>query len=76
MRNYRLSKDTVEHYTSLQDLRVGFGSTYEDERLAYNISELKRLGIPYGVYLFSYAENGIEAIAEANATTDLIKKYK
>lgn len=25
MRNYRLSKDTVEHYTSLQDLRVGFG---------------------------------------------------
>ena len=69
--------ETVKNYGMVDGviLRVGFGSINEDERLAYNISELKRLGIPYGVYLFSYAENGIEAIAEANATTDLIKKY-
>ena len=69
--------ETVKSYGMVDGviLRAGYGSLYEDEKLAYNVSELKRLGIPYGVYLFSYAANGIEAIAEANAITDLIKKY-
>ena len=56
-------------------VRVGYGSFYEDEWLAYNISELKRLGIPYGIYIFSYAENGTEAYNEANGVLNMIQKY-
>ena len=56
-------------------VRVGYGSFYEDEWLAYNISELKRLGIPYGIYIFSYAENEVEAKGEANGVLSMITKY-
>ena len=58
-------------------LRIGFGSldTQEDEQLANNIAALKSLGIPYGIYLFSYAENYNEGISEANFTKRLINKY-
>lgn len=47
-------------------IRLGFGSYSIDGEFLYNLSEVKRLGIPYGVYLFSYAENAAEALSEAN----------
>ena len=58
-------------------VRIGFGSvkTQEDAYLKRNISELKRLGIPYGIYLYSYAENSGEAKLEADFTKYLINKY-
>jgi GH25 family lysozyme M1 (1,4-beta-N-acetylmuramidase)/pterin-4a-carbinolamine dehydratase len=49
-------------------IRIGWGSDESDQDDAYamrNISECKRLGIPYGVYLFSYAMNETEAASEA-----------
>ena len=58
-------------------LRIGYGSlkSQEDSKLAYNIESLKRLGIPYGIYLFSYAEKYNEGLSEANFTKYLIDKY-
>ena len=51
-------------------IRVGFGSdgdpTQDDSAAAYNISECERLGIPYGVYLFSYAISDDDARSEAS----------
>ena len=47
-------------------LRLGYGQGYMDSRFLYNKSELERLGIPYSVYLFSYAENKTEAQKEAD----------
>lgn len=57
-------------------VRVGFGYKTEDSKLKYNIEELNRLKIPYGIYLYSYAENKMEALEEAKFTNKLIDKYK
>ena len=56
-------------------LRIAAGAQYEDAQLARNISELKRLGIPYGIYIYSYAENYDEGKYYANFTVNLIRKY-
>ena len=56
-------------------LRIGYGSYYEDGQVAANIKALKRLNIPYGVYLFSYAENKSEALQESKNMLNIIKKY-
>ena len=50
-------------------LRVGYGGDYSDQDdkcFAYNVSECERLGIPYGVYLYSYAYDAASARSEAN----------
>lgn len=43
------------------NLRGGFGAPSFDGRVDYqfnpNISECERLGIPYGVYIYSYARD-------------------
>ena len=56
-------------------LRIGLGSTLLDEQAKRNIQMLNELNIPYGIYLFSYAENSQEAIWEADYTNRLIKQY-
>ena len=38
-------------------LRLGYASQTVDAQFLRNVSELNRLGIPYTVYLFKYAEN-------------------
>ena len=57
-------------------LRIGFGNYSEDSALKRNLEAVKRLKIPYGIYLFSYAENKEESIAEADFTISQIKKYE
>ncbi len=51
-------------------IRIGIGSdgdpTQDDSTAAYNISECERLGIPYGVYLYSYALDDNEARSEVS----------
>ena len=59
-------------------LRCGYGenlSAQDDVRFVRNMQECERLGIDYGVYLYSYAltENG--AISEANHVLRLIKGH-
>ena len=57
-------------------IRVGFGHFHLDEKFERNVAECKRLGIPFGVYHYSYALNEAEAEAEAKGVLDAIEKYK
>ena len=56
-------------------LRIAAGCEVEDKQLQRNISELKRLGIPYGIYIYSYAENYLEGRLYAEFTVKTIRKY-
>ena len=55
-------------------LRAGYGREYSqvDEQFARNYSECKRLGIPIGVYWYSYATTVAEAKQEARACLKVI----
>lgn len=55
-------------------VRIGYSGA-EDKYLANNISELNRLGIPYGIYLYTYASTEKDGVADAEQTIELIKKY-
>ena len=57
-------------------IRVGYGHFHLDEKFERNVAECKRLGIPFGVYHYSYALNEAEAEAEAKGVLDAIEKYK
>ena len=57
-------------------LRCGYGSDYEDqddETFAPNADACEKYGIPYGVYLFSYALNVDMAHSEAKHTIRLLE---
>ena len=56
-------------------LRLGYGYGYVDSSFIRNKNELERLGIPYSVYLFSYAENAAEALMESNFLINTIRNY-
>ena len=55
-------------------VRIGYSGA-EDKHLAHNISELNRLGVPYGIYLYTYASTEAEGVEDAEQTLNLIKKY-
>ena len=55
-------------------LRIGFGDRFYDDYFVRNKSELERLGIPYSIYLFGYAENGWEALNESNFLINAIRE--
>ena len=60
-------------------IRCGFSTdkeSYDDLYWERNASECERLGIPYGVYLYSYAETVEEAKSEADHTIRLLKEHK
>lgn len=56
-------------------VRTSYGSFYEDIKYKENIKELQRVGIPYGLYHFSYATSVNDAKKEANGFINLIKNY-
>ena len=60
-------------------LRVGFAGDTNGGRLDYffrrNVSECERLGIPYGVYLYSYARNEDDAQAEVRLMLGALKGH-
>ncbi len=56
-------------------IRCGYGDnlvSQDDYAWEYNASECERLGIPYGVYLYSYATNTAMAKSEAEHTLRLL----
>lgn len=57
-------------------IRVGYGHFHLDEKFERNVAECKRLGIPFGVYHYSYALNEADAEAEARGVLNAIAKYK
>ena len=60
-------------------LRVGFGAPSwggrVDHQFSRNISECERLGIPYGVYLYSYAWDDQQAADEASMVIDCLSGH-
>lgn len=59
-------------------IRCGYGNNYtaqDDRRWAYNVSECERLGIPYGVYLYSYAKDTNMAKSEAEHALRLLNGH-
>lgn len=62
-------------------LRIGYGYDKKgknviDENFIKNIKGFNKVGIPVGIYFFSYAENGKEAKKQAEWVLKTIKKYK
>lgn len=55
-------------------IRLGFGQKTLDDKAKRNISELNRLGIPYGVYWFSYAYTMEMARNEAKSAIKHLKE--
>lgn len=59
-------------------IRCGYGSdmTEQDDSFwSYNVAECERLGIPYGVYLYSYATSVEEAASEAAHALRMIEGH-
>ena len=60
-------------------LRCGYGQddvSQDDEQFLRNITECERLGIPYGIYLYSYALNVDNALSEADHVLRLVGEHK
>ena len=59
-------------------LRVGYGddcSYQDDKQWARNVSECERLGIPYGVYIYSYATSWSQLNSEVSHVKRLLKGH-
>lgn len=67
--------NTAKNHISGAILRCGYGSDQtkqDDKQWARNVSECERLGIPYGVYLYSYAKTEGAARSEAQHALRLL----
>lgn len=61
-------------------VRIGYGTTNKDDpvidnKFEYNIKELNRVGIPYELYIFGYAQNEDAAKLEADFVINILNKY-
>ena len=59
-------------------IRCGYGSNFksqDDAQWLHNVEECERLGIPYGVYLYSYADTVQKAKSEAEHVLRLLKGH-
>lgn len=57
-------------------IRIGYGIGNVDAQAQRNISECKRLGIPFGIYLYSYAYDAGFAGEEADSIADMLANLK
>lgn len=55
-------------------LRLGYYTTLDKKFESY-LREIKRLNIPYGIYLFSYSKTEKGALKEANFVSSMVDKY-
>ncbi|PLS29966.1 glycosyl hydrolase family 25 [Bifidobacterium margollesii] len=53
-------------------IRVSYG-TVRDKTVQYNIAECRRLGIPFGVYVYSYAYDSAFAASEGRSVANILK---
>lgn len=71
--------ELVKRHIDFAIIRCGYGQDIpgqDDRMFKRNADECTRLGIPFGVYLYSYAQNENEALSEARHVMRLIKDYK
>ena len=60
-------------------IRCGYGddlTSQDDKQWKRNANECTRLGIPFGVYIYSYAKTTAQAESEARHVLRLVKGYK
>ena len=60
-------------------LSIGYGdniSSQDDKQFHRNAKECTKLGIPFGVYIYSYATSTVQAKSEADHVLRLLKGYK
>ena len=68
--------DSVNPYIDFAMIRAGFGKNNIDTKARRNVAECERLGIPYGLYWFSYALHPEMAKKEAEYLIDFIGEHK
>lgn len=76
--NGTIDWDTVKSNIDYAIIRVGYGDNLvnqDDEQWYRNANECTRLGIPFGVYIYSYAANTAQASSEADHVLRLIQGY-
>ncbi|RSX53339.1 glycosyl hydrolase family 25 [Bifidobacterium dolichotidis] len=56
-------------------LRIGYGSNNLDKRFIENLKGVRSIGMPYGVYLYSYAYDANFARNEANSLANMLQRY-
>ena len=77
--NGTINWEEVKKHIDGAIIRCGYGidqANQDDKQWARNAAECERLGIPYGVYLYSYATNAERAKSEAQHVLRLIKGRK
>lgn len=77
--NGKIDWEEVKKHIDGAILRCGYGSDIkkqDDDCFKYNADECTRLGIPFGVYLYSYAKTEEQARSEAAHVLRMIKGYK
>ncbi|EIF6155355.1 GH25 family lysozyme (plasmid) [Clostridium perfringens] len=72
----RINWEQVKGNIDFAILRAGYGRNNIDKQFVRNISECNRLGIPVGIYWFSYAWNTEMAKNEAKYVLEAIKGYR
>lgn len=68
----------AESDVSFVIIRCGYGSDYasqDDDYWLYNVTQCEKYGIPYGVYLYSYAQNVAMAQSEAEHVLRLLEGH-
>ena len=71
----KIDWETAAQYIDFAILRCGYGSDFasqDDKQWEHNVTECERLGIPYGVYLYSYADSEEKAASEAEHALRLL----
>lgn len=66
---------TVKPNIDFAIIRTGYGNNNIDNQFVRNANECSRLGIPFGVYWFSYALNEKQAKEEADYVCNAVAKY-
>lgn len=70
---------TAKNYVDFVVIRAGYGSNYvayDDTKWYRNVEACERYGIPYGVYLYSYATDLNEAHSEADHLIRLLSGHR
>ena len=76
--NGKIDWETVKNYIDGAIIRCGYGmdeTNQDDKQWKRNVAECERLGIPFGVYLYSYATSKEKAKSEAQHVLRLINGH-
>jgi GH25 family lysozyme M1 (1,4-beta-N-acetylmuramidase) len=68
--------DSAKEHIEGVIIRIGYGDDYayqDDKQAVQNMDECERLGIPYGVYIYSYAMTMQETESEISHTLRMLK---